>query len=62
MGRDVVPEHRFLNERPERFVSLAQELVDMKVDVLVAVSMPNAASQAGRSVDRPKRGVQLWLR
>ena len=36
-GRNIVLEHRFPNETPERFKSLAAELVSMKVDVLVAV-------------------------
>jgi putative tryptophan/tyrosine transport system substrate-binding protein len=37
-GRTVVFEHRFPNEQPERFVSLAQELVRTNVDVLIAVT------------------------
>ena len=37
-GRNVVFEHRFPNEQPERFVALAQELVRLNVDVLIAVT------------------------
>ena len=32
-GRNVVFEHRFPNEQPERFVALAHELVQLNVDV-----------------------------
>jgi putative ABC transport system substrate-binding protein len=35
-------EHRFPNEQPERFVSLAAELAALRVDVLVAVTRPAA--------------------
>jgi putative ABC transport system substrate-binding protein len=37
-GKNIVLEHRFPNEQPERFVSLAAELVQLKVDVLIAVT------------------------
>lgn len=37
-GQTIVLEHRFPNEEPERFVSLAAELVTLRVDVLVAVT------------------------
>ncbi|PYM76000.1 MAG: hypothetical protein DME10_02250 [Candidatus Rokuibacteriota bacterium] len=37
-GKNIVVEHRFPNEQPERFVSLAAELVQVKVDVLIAVT------------------------
>jgi ABC-type uncharacterized transport system substrate-binding protein len=37
-GRNIVFEHRFPNEQPERFVALATELVRLNVDVLVAVT------------------------
>jgi putative tryptophan/tyrosine transport system substrate-binding protein len=37
-GRDVVFEHRFPNEQPERFVALAHELVRLNVDVFIAVT------------------------
>src|SRR5262245_39712386 len=33
-GRNIVLEHRFPNEQPERFFTLAAELVQIKVDVL----------------------------
>jgi ABC-type uncharacterized transport system substrate-binding protein len=41
-------EHRFPNEQPERFASLAAELAGLPVDVLVAVS-PLAALGAQRA-------------
>src|ERR1700730_2067118 len=37
-GENIILEHRFPNEQPERFFTLAAELVQMKVDVLVAVT------------------------
>ena len=37
-GKSIVLEHRFPNEQPERFFSLAAELVQLKVDVLIAVT------------------------
>jgi putative ABC transport system substrate-binding protein len=37
-GRNVVFEHRFPNEQPERFVALGAELVRMKPDIIVAVT------------------------
>jgi putative ABC transport system substrate-binding protein len=37
-GRNISFEHRFPNEQPERFVSLAAELVGLRVDVLIAVT------------------------
>lgn len=36
-GRNVILEHRFPNEIPERFAAMAKELVALKVDVLVGV-------------------------
>ncbi|MFM9971577.1 MAG: ABC transporter substrate-binding protein [Burkholderiales bacterium] len=42
-GRNIVLEHRFPNEVPERFASMAAELVAAKVDVLIGVG--SAASQ-----------------
>jgi putative ABC transport system substrate-binding protein len=44
-GKNILLEHRFPNELPERFVSLAAELVQLKVDVLIAVT-GNAALAA----------------
>jgi putative ABC transport system substrate-binding protein len=41
-GKTIALEHRFPNEQPERFVSLAAELVALKVDVLVAVNATGA--------------------
>ncbi len=47
-GKNIVLEHRFPNEQPERFISLAAELVQLKVDVLIAVTR-NAALAAQRA-------------
>jgi putative ABC transport system substrate-binding protein len=41
-GQNIVLEHRFPAERPERFESLAAELVQLKVDILVAAGQPSA--------------------
>jgi putative ABC transport system substrate-binding protein len=47
-GRTITLEHRFPNEQPDRFASLAAELVALKVDVLIAVT-PLAALAAQRA-------------
>ena len=47
-GKNIVLEHRFPNEQPERFFTLALQLVQMKVDVLIAVTR-NAALAAQRA-------------
>jgi putative ABC transport system substrate-binding protein len=44
-GRDIMLEHRFANEMPERFKSMAAELVSSNVDVLIGVGS-NASSYA----------------
>src|SRR5215210_906642 len=36
-GRNIIFEHRFPNEIPERFARMAAELVSLKVDVLFVV-------------------------
>ena len=41
-GKNIRLEHRFPNETPERFKSMAAELVSLKVDVLVTVGNPTA--------------------
>jgi putative ABC transport system substrate-binding protein len=41
-GRNIVLEHRFPNEMPERFRSMAAELIALKVDVLVTVGTQTA--------------------
>src|SRR5947208_2654582 len=35
-GRTIILEHRFPNEMPERFRSMAAELVSLKVDAIVS--------------------------
>jgi putative ABC transport system substrate-binding protein len=47
-GKNILLEHRFPNEQPERFVGLAAELVQIKVDILIAVTR-NAAVAAQRA-------------
>jgi len=37
-GENIILEHRFPSEQPERFFTLAAELVQIKVDVLIAVT------------------------
>jgi putative tryptophan/tyrosine transport system substrate-binding protein len=41
-GRNIILEHRFLNEIPDRFRSMAAELVSLKVDVLIGVGSQTA--------------------
>ena len=36
-GKNIVLDHRFPAENPDRFRTLAQELVEAKVDVLIGV-------------------------
>src|SRR5436190_14305794 len=45
-GKSIVLEHRFPDERPERFISMADELASIPVDVLVAVTQPAALAAA----------------
>jgi putative tryptophan/tyrosine transport system substrate-binding protein len=47
-GKTIILEHRFPNETPERFVSLAAELAALNPQVLVAVTRP-AATAAQRA-------------
>ena len=50
-GKNIVFEERFPNETPELFPKYAAELVSLKVDVLVAVSIPSSlAAQRATSV------------
>jgi putative tryptophan/tyrosine transport system substrate-binding protein len=41
-GRNIIAEHRFPAELPDRFQSMAAELVGLKMDVLVAAGQPPA--------------------
>jgi ABC-type uncharacterized transport system substrate-binding protein len=43
-GKTIALEHRFPNEQPERFVSLAAELTALKPDVLIAVTQQAAVA------------------
>jgi putative ABC transport system substrate-binding protein len=52
-GRSMVLEHRFPDERPERFVSMARELAALPVDILVAVTQPAALAAAAATAKIP---------
>jgi putative ABC transport system substrate-binding protein len=41
-GRNIIVEHRFPAEKPERFKSMAAELVGLKPDVLIGAGQPPA--------------------
>ena len=41
-GKNIIFEDRYPDEKPERFAALANELVSINVDVLVAISIPAA--------------------
>jgi putative tryptophan/tyrosine transport system substrate-binding protein len=41
-GRNIIVEHRFPAEKPEHFQSMAAELVEQKLEVLVAAGQPPA--------------------
>jgi len=41
-GKNIIFEDRHPDEKPERFVALANELVNLNVDVLIAISIPAA--------------------
>ena len=41
-GKNIIFEDRYPDEKPERFVALAKELVSLNVDVLIAISIPAA--------------------
>jgi putative ABC transport system substrate-binding protein len=41
-GKNIHLDHRFPAENPDRFRALAQELVDEKPDVIIAVNLPGA--------------------
>src|SRR6516162_7181139 len=47
-GRNIIFEHRFPNEQPERFDAFAAELVQIKVDVFIAVTRQAALQRNER--------------
>lgn len=57
-GKNIVFEHRFPDEQPERFVSLAAELARLNVDVLIAVT--RQAALAAQSATHTIR-LCSWL-
>lgn len=52
-GKSILLEHRFPDEREERFVSMAGELAAIPVDVLVAVTHPAALAAARATTKIP---------
>jgi putative ABC transport system substrate-binding protein len=52
-GKTVTLEHRFPNEQPERFVSMAAELAALNPDVLIAVTRPGALAAQRASATIP---------
>ncbi len=52
-GKNIVLEHRFPNEQLERFFSLAAELVQLKVDVLIAVTRQAALAAQSATTTIP---------
>lgn len=52
-GKSIALEHRYPDERPERFVSMARELAAIPVDVLVAVTQPAALAAAAATTTIP---------
>jgi putative ABC transport system substrate-binding protein len=56
-GKNIRLEHRFPAENPERFRALARELVDNKVDAVIAVTTRSASALwkawPGRAAMRP---------
>ena len=49
-GKNIHLDHRFPNENPDRFRTLAQELVDEKPDVIIAVT-PRGAFELKKLTD-----------
>src|SRR5438270_5960544 len=52
-GENIILEHRFPNEEPERFITLAAELVQIKVDVFVAVTRQAALAAQSATTTIP---------
>jgi putative tryptophan/tyrosine transport system substrate-binding protein len=52
-GRNITVEHRFPDEKPERFQSMANELVGLKLDVLVAAGQPPALALQRATTSTP---------
>jgi putative tryptophan/tyrosine transport system substrate-binding protein len=52
-GQNIVVEHRFPDEKPERFQSRAKELAGLKLDVLVAAGQPPALALQRATTSTP---------
>ena len=64
-GRNFIFEHRFPNEAPERFKSMAAELVALNVDVLISVgttSAPYAKNATNTIPDSCLAANSPWLK
>src|SRR5262245_15643404 len=61
-GRNISFAHRFSAEMPERFKSMATELVALKPDLLVGVSPPSAVAlkNTGTSIPIERRTFEHW--
>jgi putative ABC transport system substrate-binding protein len=52
-GQNIIVEHRFPAEKPERFQSMAKELADLNLDVLVAAGQPPALALQRATTSTP---------
>jgi putative ABC transport system substrate-binding protein len=52
-GQNIIVEHRFPAEKPERFQSMAKELADLNLDVLVAAGQPPALALQHATTSTP---------
>jgi hypothetical protein len=52
-GRNIILEHRFPNERPDRFRAMAAELVSLKCDVLMGGAVSSSYLKDATSTSRP---------
>ena len=59
-GRNIIIEHRFPNEEPDRFTSMAAELVASGVDVLIGVGA-NAAPYVQKTRRQRFRLFSSWF-
>ncbi len=52
-GQNIIVQHRFPAEKPERFQSMAKELADLKLDVLIAAGQPPALALQRATTSTP---------
>ena len=58
-GQSIVIEYRFAEAKPERLVPLAAELVNLKVDVILAINTP--AAEAAKNATKAIPIVFTWV-